>query len=139
MRTCCRTYGTTLLIAAAVSMCCAGTAIAAMTAAPPAKQHGKHHAVNGPLTGNWSGSYSGAFTGTFKLHWTQTGSRLHGSITLSKPSGTYGINGKVRGKTIGFGAVGAGATYAGTVSGTSMSGRYRSAQGGGPWSAHKTS
>jgi hypothetical protein len=46
----------------------------------------------------------------------------------------------VRGSTIAFGAVGAGATYTGTVSGTSMSGKYQAAgTTGGTWSAHKTS
>jgi hypothetical protein len=45
----------------------------------------------------------------------------------------------VRGSAITFGAVGAGATYTGSVNGTSMSGRYKSPQGGGAWSAHKTS
>jgi hypothetical protein len=89
------------------------------------------------LGGTWSGTYSGAFSGRFTLHWTQTGSRLSGSITLSRPSGTYGIGGSVRGSAIRFGAVGAGATYTGSVSGTSMSGSYRSPQGGGTWAAHK--
>jgi hypothetical protein len=45
----------------------------------------------------------------------------------------------VQGSAIRFGAVGAGATYTGSVSGKSMSGRYKTPQGGGPWSAHKTS
>src|SRR5215468_9746117 len=39
------------------------------------------------LAGTWSGKYSGAFSGTFKLHWTQTGSRLKGTIVLSNPTG----------------------------------------------------
>jgi hypothetical protein len=92
-----------------------------------------------PLAGTWSGKYSGAFSGTFTLHWTQSGTTLKGSITLSSPHGTYTINGSVKGSAIKFGAVGAGATYKGSVSGKSMSGTYKSPPGGGSWSAHKTS
>jgi hypothetical protein len=91
------------------------------------------------VAGKWSGRYSGAFSGTFKLTWKQTRTSLHGSIYLSHPRGTYGINGSVHGKAITFGAVGAGATYTGKVSGKSMSGTYKSPAGGGKWSAHKTS
>jgi hypothetical protein len=92
------------------------------------------------LAGTWTGKYSGAFSGTFTLHWKQSGSKLTGTIKLSRPKGTYGITGSVTRGKIRFGAVDAGATYTGTVSGTSMSGTYRSsAGGGGPWSAHKSS
>jgi hypothetical protein len=90
------------------------------------------------VAGTWKGTYSGAVTGTFTLRWTQTGSTLSGSITLSNPHGKYGITGRVRGGTISFGAVSVGATYKGTVSGKSMSGTWKSAQGGGSWSAGKT-
>lgn len=89
------------------------------------------------LAGTWSGTYSGAYSGTFTLHWQQAGSRLTGSIKLSSPSGTYPITGSVRGTAIKFGAVGAGATYTGSVTGRSMSGRYKSGPRGGAWSAHK--
>lgn len=91
------------------------------------------------LAGRWSGRYGGAFSGTFKLHWTQSGSSLRGSITLSKPSGTYSVTGTVRGSAIRFGAVGAGATYTGSVTGKAMSGSYKTPAGGGSWSARKTS
>lgn len=91
------------------------------------------------LAGTWSGKYSGAFAGTFTLHWKQSGSRLTGTIVLSSPHGTYAINGSVRGSAIEFGAVGAGATYTGSVSGKSMSGSYKSPQGGGKWRAHRIS
>jgi hypothetical protein len=96
-------------------------------------------AANSTLAGTWSGRYSGAFSGTFTLQWTQSGSSLRGSIALSKPRGKYPISGSVQGRAIKFGAVGAGATYTGSVSGKSMSGSYKTAQGGGTWSAHKTS
>jgi hypothetical protein len=92
------------------------------------------------LAGTWSGRYSGSYAGTFTLKWKQTGTRLSGSIKLSNPSGSYPITGSVNGGKISFGAVGAGATYTGSWSGKSMSGRYKSAGGGGGgWSAHRTS
>lgn len=91
------------------------------------------------LAGTWSGQYRGAYTGTFTLHWTQTGSKLRGSITLSSPPGKYAVTGSYKGKAINFGTVGAGATYTGSVSGNSMSGNYKSVPAGGTWSAHKTS
>jgi hypothetical protein len=92
------------------------------------------------LAGTWSGRYSGSYSGTFTLKWKQTGTRLSGSIKLSRPSGTYPITGSVNRSKISFGAVGAGATYTGSWSGKSMSGRYTSADGGGGgWSAHRTS
>ena len=89
------------------------------------------------LGGTWSGTYSGAYSGTFTLRWKQSGSRLTGSIKLSRPSGTYPITGSAQGSAIKFGAVGAGATYTGSVAGRSMSGRYKSGPRGGAWSAHR--
>jgi hypothetical protein len=108
------------------------------SAAPAANQtrSPKHHPT---LAGTWSGQYSGAFSGTLTLHWTQSGSTLSGSIALSNPSGKYSVSGSVHGSAISFGAVGAGATYTGSVSGKSMSGSYKTPKGGGTWSAHKTS
>jgi hypothetical protein len=92
------------------------------------------------LAGTWTGSYSGAFAGTFRFTWAQTGTKLKGTIHLSNPVGNYGISGLVGRKgAIQFGVVGAGATYKGTVSGSSMSGTYKSPQGSGSWSAHKLS
>lgn len=118
-----------LWAAALLVVWCSGSAVAALNSS---KAYSK-------LSGTWSGHYSGTFSGTFTLHWKQSGSRLRGSIVLSNPSGKYGISGSVRGSTIKFGAVGVGATYTGSVSGKSMSGRYRTPNGGGAWSAHKTS
>ncbi len=62
-----------------------------------------------------------------------------GSITLSNPHGKYPITGTVHGKAIQFGAVAQAPTSTGSVSGNSMSGSYKTGQGGGKWSAHKTS
>jgi len=91
------------------------------------------------LAGTWSGQYSGGYNGTFTLHWTQSGSKLTGTIKLSQPSGTFDVNGSVHGSAISFGAVSAGATYTGSVSGKSMSGSYQALPKGGSWSAKKTS
>jgi hypothetical protein len=97
-------------------------------------------AANGSLSGAWSGKYSGAYHGTFTLHWTQSGSKLSGTIKLSTQRSKLSLKGSVRGSTIRFGTVGSAAiTYSGSVSGKSMSGRYQTPGGGGPWSAHKTS
>jgi|SRR5215469_6957652 len=95
------------------------------------------------LSGKWSGNYSGAYNGTFRLSWHQSGSHLHGTITISNPRSRLGINGTVHGTAITFGTVGSTAiTYSGTVSGSSMSGTYQvqGANGstGGPWSASKS-
>ena len=95
-------------------------------------------AAGGSLTGTWSGTYSGAYHGTFTLHWTQSRSRLTGTINLSSV-GRTNITGSVRGSTISFGTVGnaTAITYSGSVSGTSMSGTYKAGRAGGSWSAHK--
>jgi hypothetical protein len=91
------------------------------------------------LAGSWTGSYNGAFKGTFTLTWKLTKSRLHGSIVLSRPKGSYSVTGSVKGNAINFGVVGAGATYTGSVSRNlkSMSGSYMTPRGGGHWSASK--
>ena len=95
--------------------------------------------AGGSLTGTWSGRYGGAYHGTFTLHWTQSRSRLTGTIKLSSV-GKTNITGSVRGSTIRFGTVGnANAiTYTGSVSGRSMSGTYKTGGAGGSWSAHRT-
>ena len=127
-----------LAVSAALTICC-GNSIAAAASSPTASASNVRAAV-GPLSGTWSGRYSGAYHGTFTLHWTQSGSQLSGTIKLSNPSSRPSITGTVRGSTIRFGTVGSAAiTYSGSVSGKSMSGRYRTPGGGGSWSAHKTS
>jgi len=137
-----------LSVAATMAVCASSNSIAAaaspssagaLTAKPKPKP--KPHKVTNPLSGTWSGQYSGTFSGTFTLHWTQSGSRLNGKITLSNPGSTLGVNGTVTGGTIKFGTVGGpGITYAGSVSGSkSMSGSYQTPKGGGSWSANKTS
>jgi hypothetical protein len=119
-------------VGAALLVICCSTSTAAPT-------HSSSKQSTPKLAGTWSGRYSGAVSGTFTLRWTQSGSTLRGSIKLSNPPGRYPITGIVRGSKISFGAVGVGATYTGTISGTSMSGRWKSANRGGTWSARKTS
>jgi hypothetical protein len=98
-----------------------------------------HVATTSGLAGKWTGHYGGAVSGHFTIHWKKTGSRLHGSITLSHPQGTYDISGSVTNGKIKFGAVSVGAKYKGKVRGTSMSGTWTSPSGGGSWSATKAS
>ena len=123
-----------LWIAVLAAICCAAASAAVSSSQAPALKGRRP-----TLGGTWSGSYHGAFSGTFTLRWTKTGSRLSGTIALSNPRGRYGISGSVRGSVLTFGAVGAGATYTGTGSGKSMSGRFKTPKGGGSWSAHKIS
>jgi len=121
-----------LWIAALLALACCGTALAAASVS-------SSHATASNLAGKWKGHYSGAVSGHFTIHWRKTGSLLHGTITLSNPQGKYGISGSVRSGKIKFGAVSVGAKYKGKVRGTSMSGTWTSPQGGGSWSATKSS
>ena len=122
-----------LWIAALLALACSGTALAAASASS------SHVATNSSLAGKWKGHYGGAVSGHFTINWKQTGSRLHGTITLSNPRGKYDIGGSVSRGKIKFGAVSVGAKYKGKVRGTSMSGTWTSPQGGGSWSATKSS
>jgi hypothetical protein len=109
-----------LWVAALLALACCGTALAAASAS-------SYSAANSSsLAGKWKGHYSGAVSGHFTIRWQQTGTRLHGTITLSNPSGKFK-----------FGAVSVGAKYTGKVRGTSMSGTWTSPEGGGTWSATK--
>ena len=121
-----------LWIAALLALACCGMALAAASAS-------NSHAATMGLAGKWTGHYSGAVSGHFTIHWRKIGSVLHGNITLSRPQGTYNISGSVNNGKIKFGAVSVGAKYKGTVRGTSMSGTWTSPQGGGSWSATKSS
>jgi hypothetical protein len=120
-----------LWIAAVLALACCGTALAAANS---------HTATRSKLAGTWKGHYSGAVSGHFTIHWKQTGSLLHGNIKLSNPKGTYALDGSVSHGKIKFGAVTVGAKYKGKLHGsTKMSGTWTSGEGGGSWSAHKTS
>lgn len=123
-----------LWIAALLALACCGAALAARASSR------SHAAIQVNLGGKWKGTYGGAVSGHFTIHWKQTGTTLHGTIKLSTPSGTYAIDGGVRGKKIKFGALTVGATYKGVLHGaTKMSGTWTSVSGGGSWSARKVS
>jgi hypothetical protein len=122
-----------LWIAALLALAGSGSALAAASASSA------HAATQSKLAGKWKGHYGGAVSGHFTINWKQTGSRLHGTITLSNPRGKYDIGGSVSRGKIKFGAVSVGAKYKGTLRGTSMSGTWTSPEGGGSWSAHKVS
>lgn len=120
---------TTQTTQAAVSAPVTTTASTATTQTTTASDSG--------LSGKWKGTYSGAYTGTFVLKWTQSGSKLSGTIDLST-AGTVPVNGTVDGSSIKFGTVGGSAVhYTGSVSGDSMSGSYTTAGGNGSWAAHR--
>ena len=93
------------------------------------------------LSGTWSGQYTGKYSGTFTLKWTQTGSKLGGSIVFASESRKSGVRGTLKGTAISFGTVGGGQaiTWKGSVSGGSMSGTWHTPAGGGSWSAHRKS
>ena len=130
-----------LLVAvfAAVAAAVLGAASVAMAASGGTQT--MHHSAVVTLPGTWSGKYSGAFSGTFTLRWKLLGLNKPGRVdhAVEPRRGKYGISGSVHGSAIKFGAVAVGATYTGSVSGKSMSGSYKSPQGGGSWSASKTS
>jgi len=130
-----RTFSLTFAVTLAVAVAAAGTALASTS------HHHKPpiHKTTNPLAGKWSGTYGGAYSGSFTVQWTQNGSKLKGTIALTK-YGTYSCDGTVNGSTISFGTVGGPEiTYTGSWSGSSMSGNYNTPGGGGSWSANKTS
>jgi hypothetical protein len=123
-----------LWLAALIAVCCAGTALAASSS-------GSGAAKKANLSGKWKGQYSGAYSGKFTIHWTQTGRKLKGTLTLSNPKSKNTISGSVRGKKIKFGTVDSSnaITYHGSWSKGTMSGSYDAGGRSGSWSAHKAS
>jgi hypothetical protein len=108
------------------------------TSTPTATAAPTTEAVGG-LSGTWSGQYSGVFNGTFTLTWTPVGVNFERPHRPSAPAETLGISGNEAGTTLTFGAVGV-VTYTGSVSGSSMSGSYKTPNNsGGSWNASKTS
>jgi hypothetical protein len=124
-----RLLARTLPLSAAIAVCCSYSIAQAATP--------QTTSASAALSGSWSGSYTGAYHGTFTLNWKQTKSRLKGTIKLSTEPAKLNVTGTVRSSTIRFGTVGSAAiTYSGSVSGTSMSGKYTTPGGGGSWKAH---
>ena len=127
------------LVAALLGVCFGGLAAVAGAKPNPKGVKGPKPKIvkKSQLPGKWTGQYSGIVSGTFVIHWKLKLGILTGSIKLSKPKGSYSIGGKVVGSTITFGAVGVGAKYTGTVSGTSMAGTWTAPGASGTWTAHK--
>jgi hypothetical protein len=95
------------------------------------------------VDGKWNGSYqpSGGGSGDFSVTFTQTGSSLDGTLSISVAclDGAK-VTGKVNGDSIDFGSVQGQCTvdYKGTIKGDQMSGTYGLGQGtAGTWKASK--
>jgi hypothetical protein len=134
--TCCATLVVLLAGCGSSKPKASSTNVASGAAGKPATAGG----VN--LSGNWNGTYGGDFKGTFKLTWTQSGSALSGTITLSSPASTLNISGTINGNKIKFGTVGSAAiSYTGSEQqGSVMEGNYTvGGPGGGNWGASKAS
>ena len=104
-------------------------------------------ATLGSLTGAWRGTWSNTSpqtaVGTFVLTWAQQGNLVFGAIgvTGSNCISAGNVTGNLDGSKISFGAVEGGTSilYEGVVSGTIMTGTYRSDCGNstGTWTAVK--
>ena len=95
------------------------------------------------VDGKWNGSYqpNGGGSGDFSVTFTQTGSSLDGTLSISVAclDGAK-VTGKVNGDSIDFGSVQGQCTvdYMGTIKGDQMSGTYGLGQGtAGTWTASK--
>jgi hypothetical protein len=96
------------------------------------------------VDGKWNGSYqpNGGGSGDFSVTFTQTGSSLDGTLSISVAclDGAK-VTGKVNGDSIDFGSVQGQCTvdYKGTIKGDQMSGTYGLGQGtAGTWKASKS-
>jgi len=95
------------------------------------------------VDGKWNGSYqpNGGGSGDFSVTFTQTGSSLDGTLSISVAclDGAK-VTGKVNGDSIDFGSVQGQCTveYKGTIKGDQMSGTYGLGQGmAGTWTASR--
>ena len=95
------------------------------------------------VDGKWNGSYqpNAGGSGDFSVTFTQTGSSLDGTLSISVAclDGAK-VTGKVNGDSIDFGSVQGQCTvdYKGTIKGDQMSGTYGLGQGtAGTWKASK--
>jgi hypothetical protein len=110
---------------------------------PPASSPASGGNSTATLDGTWQGSWKDAAnaTGTFSVDFTQTGSSLKGtlSISLACLDGAK-VTGTVNGDSIEFGSVQGQCQvdYKGSINGDQMSGTYDfSGQQGGTWEASK--
>lgn len=98
--------------------------------------------LSGTWSGNWADTSPDTAAGTFKVIWTQQGSTVSGTITISGTPCLSGgtVSGTISGSKITFGAVQGQrkVDYTGSVSGTSMHGTYSAPKCGnavGNWNA----
>jgi hypothetical protein len=94
------------------------------------------------LDGTWDGTWrSAGQSGTFSISWTETGSTLDGTLSISVPClDGANITGTVNGGSIQFGSVKGQCQvdYSGSINGDQMSGTYNlSGAAGGTWKATK--
>lgn len=119
------------------------TTSASATTAPPAATTGGGTGLTGSWPGEWQNTTPDSSRGTFRIQWTQSGSSLSGTITITgTPCLTGGsISGSLAGSTLNFGVVTGQSqvSYTGTVSGDTMSGTYTTSCGNaqGTWKATK--
>lgn len=122
-----------------------GATTLATTATTAATATSAAAAATGGLSGTWSGDYTqtspAPAAGTFTLAWQQSGSNVTGTINIPGACNACPISATVNGSSVTFGVVALGGiTYTGTVSGSSMSGTYATADSStkGTWKASKT-
>jgi hypothetical protein len=94
------------------------------------------------LDGTWNGTWqNGGQSGTFSVAWTQSGSDLNGTLSISVAClDGASVTGTVSGTSIEFGSVKGQCQvdYKGDLSGDQMSGTYDISGGGsGTWTASK--
>ena len=126
----------------------AGTPAGGTEATTTAPSSSSFEATGSPVSsstvdGKWNGSYqpNGGGSGDFSVTFTQTGSSLDGTLSISVAclDGAK-VTGKVNGDSIDFGSVQGQCTvdYKGTIRGDQMSGTYGLGQGtAGTWKASK--
>jgi len=126
----------------------AGTPAGGTEATTTAPSSSSFEATGSPVSsstvdGKWNGSYqpNGGGSGDFSVTFTQTGSSLDGTLSISVAclDGAK-VTGKVNGDSIDFGSVQGQCTvdYKGTIKGDQMSGTYGLGQGtAGTWKASK--
>jgi len=140
--------GVLLAACSSSSSSSAASTTAGGTEATTAPSSSSFEATGSPVSsstvdGKWNGSYqpNGGGSGDFSVTFTQTGSSLDGTLSISVAclDGAK-VTGKVNGDSIDFGSVQGQCSvdYKGKISGDQMSGTYDVGGGvGGTWKASK--
>jgi len=140
--------GVLLAACSSSSSSSAASTTAGGTEATTAPSSSSFEATGSPVSsstvdGKWNGSYqpNGGGSGDFSVTFTQTGSSLDGTLSISVAClDGANVTGKVNGDSIDFGSVQGQCTvdYKGTIKGDQMSGTYGLGQGtAGTWKASK--